>query len=59
MGGERDERKSRGPFLALLLMMLMILLRTTNCGATSSIMKDNGTSLYHAHMDEPEWMFDS
>jgi hypothetical protein len=58
MVGETAKRK-RGPFLPL-LVMLMILLPTARCGATTSIFKDNATSPYHGRMDEPEyWMFDS
>jgi hypothetical protein len=57
MVGETAKRK-RGPFLAL-LMMLMIVLRTTRCGATTSIVMDYATSPYLARMDEPDWMFDS
>ena len=52
------ETVKRGPFPAL-LVMLTILLRTSDCGATSSIMKDNATSPYHARMDEPGLIFDS
>ena len=60
MVGERAKRK-RAPFPALLLMfMVLVLLHATNCGATSSMMRDNATSPYHARMDEPaDWMFDS
>ncbi|KAC0086145.1 hypothetical protein FH972_027081 [Carpinus fangiana] len=60
MVGETAKRK-RAPFLALLLVMLVILLHTTRCEATASIMKDNATSSYHARMEEPAdyWMFDS
>jgi hypothetical protein len=58
MVGETAKRK-RGPFLGL-PVMLMILLRNTRFGATTSIFKDNATSPYHGRMDEPEyWMFDS
>jgi hypothetical protein len=52
------ETAKMGPFLAFLLM-LMILLRTTRCGATTSIMKDNATFPYLGGMDEPELKFDS
>jgi hypothetical protein len=52
------ETAKRGPFLAL-LVMLMILLHITLCGAATSIMKDNDTYPYHARMDEPEFLFDS
>jgi hypothetical protein len=57
MVGETAKRK-RGPFPAL-LVMLMIVLRTTRCGATTSIVIDHATSPYLGHMDEPDWMFDS
>jgi hypothetical protein len=58
MVGETAKRK-RGPFLGL-PVMLMILLRNTRFGATTSIFKDNATSPYHGRMDEPEYcMFDS
>jgi hypothetical protein len=62
MVGETAKRSKRGPFLPVLLVMLMIFLPTTRCGATTSIFKDNvnATSPYHGRMDEPEyWMFDS
>jgi hypothetical protein len=52
------ETVKRGPLLAL-LVMLMILLHTSDCGATSSTMKDNASSPYHGLMDEPGLMFDS
>ncbi|KAE8021815.1 hypothetical protein FH972_007676 [Carpinus fangiana] len=59
MVGETAKRK-RAPFLVLLLVMLMVLLHTSECGATSSIMKGNASSPYHARIDEPaDWMFDS
>jgi hypothetical protein len=57
MVGETAKRKRR-PFPAL-LVMLMIVLRTTRCGATTSIVMDNATSPYLGRMDEPDWMFDS
>jgi hypothetical protein len=61
MVGETAKRKRGAPFLALLLMMLMIFLHNTPCGATSStsIFNANATSPYLARMDEPDWMFDS
>jgi hypothetical protein len=51
----------RAPFLALLLAMVMVLLYTSDCEATSSIMKGNASSPYHARIDEAadHWMFDS
>jgi hypothetical protein len=52
------ETAKMDPFLALLLMV-MNLLRTTHCGATTSIMKDNATFPYLGGMDEPELKFDS
>ena len=59
MVGETAKRK-RAPCLALLLVMLMVLLRTSDCGATSSIMKGYAISPYHTRIDEPaDWMFDS
>jgi hypothetical protein len=60
MVGETAKRK-RAPFLALLLAMVMILLHTSDCEATSSIMKGNASFPYHARMDEAAdyWMFDS
>jgi hypothetical protein len=59
MVGETAKRK-RSPFLAL-FVMVMILLHTSDCGATSSIMKGNASSPYHARIDEAAdyWMFDS
>jgi hypothetical protein len=61
MVGETAKRKRGAPFLALLLMMLMIFLHNTPCGATSStsIFNAKATSPYLARMDELEWMFDS
>ncbi|KAB1211561.1 hypothetical protein CJ030_MR6G013303 [Morella rubra] len=53
-----EETAKRGPFVALLLT-LMILVLTTHCGASASIQL-NGTSLnYHGRMEEPEPMFAS
>ncbi|KAE8021814.1 hypothetical protein FH972_007675 [Carpinus fangiana] len=54
-------KRKRAPFLALLLVMVMILLHTSDCEATSSIMKGNASSPYHARVDEAAdyWMFDS
>ncbi|KAE8021813.1 hypothetical protein FH972_007674 [Carpinus fangiana] len=58
MVGETVNRKS-GPFPAL-LMMLLILLHTGHCGATTtSITKNNASSRYDGRMDELEFMFDS
>jgi hypothetical protein len=59
MVGETAKRQKGAPFLALLLMMLMIFLHYTPCGATTSIFEPSSTSPYLARMDEPDWMFDS
>ena len=52
------EAAKRGPFVAL-VAMLVILLHITLCGAATSTLEDNATSPYHGRMDEPAWMFDS